>query len=451
LPSHAVEDGLASPGESIVSKRDLIRSVIDSLKQGQLDGAASLCRRSKEDVGYDLMNEVGRGELARPLATVFLQVKDFYKAAQVLESLDMKREAAENYEKAAAFDLAAELFANLGELALSAEMFERGGAYSRAAPLFEQAERWLDAARSHAKAEEHFLAGRAFARGGDEKKALECLQKVPPDDASYAEAVDILGPILERMGFPEIAIEKYQGLVAGQGMTRENVSAFYRIARGQEATDRLEEARQTYSKILEVDLGFEDVQQRYRALNEGRPARDAASPSPPAMGARPPVPGGLVVLDEDTSLLESSVLFQNLSFDERRGVLALAERRTFKAAEVLLRERSPLPGLGLLHHGSVGVGMKLGGKSIRLRRFGPGDHFGEMTVCGAKDSRVTAVAETGGDYLVVPGDRIRHLLDANPGLAVKMLRNLMAAMDVHLEQFSEVVRAVWLRGGPAGP
>ena len=164
-----------------------------------------------------------------------------------------------------------------------------------------------------------------------------------PDDASYAEAVDILGPILERMGFPEIAIEKYQGLVAGQGMTRENVSTFYRIARGQEATDRLEEARQTYSKILEVDLGFEDVQQRYRALKEGRPARDAASPSPPAMGARPPVPGGLVVLDEDTSLLESSVLFQNLSFDERRAFLALAERRPSRPADALLREGSPLP------------------------------------------------------------------------------------------------------------
>jgi tetratricopeptide (TPR) repeat protein len=446
MPVQTVKEGLASPMESVVSKEELIQSVLDALQQGQLDTAASLYGRSTEDIGYDLMNKAGRGDLARPLAAMFLQVKDFYKAAQVFDRLDMKKEAAQSFEKAGDYDSAAELYAGIGDLGTSAEMFERGGAYSRAAPLFEQAEKWLDAARNYAKGEEHFLAGRAFARGGDEKKALERLQKVRPGDDFYAEAVDLLGPILERMGFTELAIDTYRGIVAGKGVTPENVKVFYRIARMQESSGRIEEARQVYARILEMNMGYEDVQQRYQALKGGAQVQGSASPAPPAAAAKG-VPAALIVLDEDTSLFDTSVLFQDLTFDERRSFLALAEKRTFKAGEPLLREGSPLPGLALLHHGMVGVGMKLEGKSIKLKRFGPGEHFGEMTVCGVKNARITAIAETDGDYVIVPGDRVRLLLEGNPALAIKVLKNMMAAMDVHLDQFTEVVRAVWSRKG----
>ena len=64
MPFQTVEEGLASQQKSVVSKKDLIRGVINSLKQQQLDDAANMYRRSKEDIGYELMNFAGRGELA---------------------------------------------------------------------------------------------------------------------------------------------------------------------------------------------------------------------------------------------------------------------------------------------------------------------------------------------------------------------------------------------------
>jgi len=445
MPFQTVEEGLASPQESVVSKKDLIAGVIKSLRQQQLEDAANLYRRSKEDIGYELMNFAGSGELAEPLANVFLQAKDFYKAAQVFETLDRKKEAAQNYEKAGAFDSAAEWYANIGELALSAEMFERGGAHSRAAPLFEQSEKWLDAARNYAKADEHFLAGRAFAKGADKKRALECFQRVQQDDPSYPEAVDLLGPILEEMGFAELAIQKYKEIIGDQQVTPENAPVFYRVARLQESSHQLEEAKQMYSKILEMDLGYQDVPERYRALKEGKEARSAATPSPSVAGEQSGS-GGVAILNEDMGFFERSVLFQDLNFDEMRGFLAMADKKSFKAGDLILREGNPVPGLCLIHHGTMAVGMKLDGKDIGLRRFGPGDHFGEMTVHGEKRSRVTAVAETGGDYVVIPVDRMRAFLDRNPTLKAKLLKNMMAAMDVHLEQFKEVVQALWKRG-----
>lgn len=94
-----LEPGLSPEKQAVVTKKDLINGVMASLKDNQPDQAAKLYRRCKEDVGYELVNLVSRGPLAKPLAGVFLQAKDYYKAAQVFESLEMKKEAAENFAK----------------------------------------------------------------------------------------------------------------------------------------------------------------------------------------------------------------------------------------------------------------------------------------------------------------------------------------------------------------
>ena len=434
------QQGLASPHESVVSKADLIEGVLASLKQGQITDAAGLYRRSKEDIGYELMNVAMGGELAKSLAKIFLDVRDYYKAAQVFEKLDMKLEAAQNYEKAGAYGEAAELYASVGNMGNAAEMLERGGSYARAAPLFEQAGQWLDAGRNYAKAEESFLAGSAFLQGGDKNKALECLQKVQADDASYPQAATLLGPILEDMGFQELALQKYRDATQDEPIGPDNKSTYYRLARAYEANGQLEDAKQVYAKILESDLGYEDVQDRYRTLKEGK-----AQTSAPSIAETPKHPPSVVVLNEDRSLFEQSVLFRDLTFDEMRSLLEIAESRSFKSGELILREGQPFPGLVLVRQGEIAIGMNLGGKDIRLVTFGAGDHLGEMTVQGAKSSRVTAVATTDGDYIVVAADRIGPFLDRNPRLSAKLMKNLMAAMDVHLEQTKQVIKSLWKR------
>jgi hypothetical protein len=247
------------------------------------------------------------------------------------------------------------------------------------------------------------------------------------------------------MGVAELAIQKYKEIIGDQQVTPENAPVFYRVARLQESSHQLEEAKQMYSKILEMDLGYQDVQTRYRALKEGKEAPSAAPPSS-SVAREQGGSDGVAILNEDMSFFERSVLFQDLTFDEMRSFLATAEKKSFKARELILREGSPFPGLCLIRHGTMTVGMKLDGKDVGLRRFGPGDHFGEMIVHGEKRSRVTAVAETDGDYIVIPVDRMRAFLDRSPTLKSKLLKNMMAAMDVHLEQFKEVVQALWRRG-----
>ncbi len=449
-----LDEGLSPEKQAVVTKKELIDSLAVSLKQNEIDKAADLYRRCNEDVGYELMSLAAGGPLAKPLASVFLESKDYYKAAQVFDSLDLTKEAAENFEKAGAFELAADMYGRLGDIASSAEMFERGGSFSRAAPFFAQTGRWLDAGRNYEKAEEAFLAGEAFVKGEDKKKALECLQKVQSNDPSYVQSVALLGPLLEEMGFSELAMQKYQEVTQDGSITSENMEAFYGLATLYESSGQRENAKEIYTKILEKDLGYKDVQKRYAALKEPSGAavekKSSAPPQTPvqASGAEAELPK-VVVLDEDKSFLEENILFRNLTFDEIRSLLKLADTVTYKAGDLIFREAAELPGLGLIQKGYVDVGMRMEGKDIRIARFGPGEHFGEMTVLGPHKARVTVVAAAEGSYILIPRERIQAFLERNADLKAKFMKNVLMALDEHLLGAKEIIKAAWSRGKPA--
>jgi tetratricopeptide (TPR) repeat protein len=449
-----LDEGLSPEKQAVVTKKELIDSLAVSLKQNEIDKAADLYRRCNEDVGYELMSLAAGGPLAKPLASVFLEAKDYYKAAQIFDSLDLTKEAAENFEKAGAFELAADMYGRLGDIASSAEMFERGGSYSRAAPFFAQAGRWLDAGRNYEKAEEAFLAGQAFGKGGDKKKALECLQKVQTNDPSYVQSVALLGPLLEEMGFSELALQKYQEVTQDGSIAYENIEAFYSLAKAYESSGQREKAKEIYVKILEKDLGYKDVQQRYAALKEPSGAAVGEEPSAPPQTATPASdqraePAKVVVLDEDNSHLEKNVLLNGLTFDEIRDVLGLADKITYKAGDIIFREGDELPGLGLIQKGQVDVGMRMESKDIRIARFGPGEHFGEMTVLGPHKARVTVVAAAEGSYILIRREQIQAVLERNADLKAKFMRNVLMALDEHLLGAKEIIKAAWSRGKPA--
>ncbi len=445
-----LEPGLSPEKQAVVTKKDLINGVIASLKGNEPDKAANLYRRCKEDVGYELMNLVGRGQLAKPLADVFLQAKDYYKAAQVFESLEMKKEAAENFAKGGDFGSAADIYGQLGDVARCAEMFERGGSYGRAAPLFAQADQWPDAGRNYQLAEERFLAGEAFVRAGDKTAALECLQKVSTDDPSYPQSVSLLGPILDEMGFSELAIQKYEEITQNAAIDSENMGVFYGLAKLYESAGQADTAKGIYTQILEKDLTYKDVQERYRTLKEGGAATQnvspAATPSPAPVDAEVP---HLVHVEEDRSFFEENILFRDLTFDEIRAVLNLADRVDYKAGERIINENESLPGVIINQKGQLDIGMNMDGKDIRIARFEKGEHFAEMTVVGPQKAKVTVVAATDGSYILIPREKLQVFLESNVQLKGKILKNTLAALDAHLLGAKEIIKQLWSRGKSA--
>ena len=441
-----LEPRLSPEKQAVCTKKDLINGVMASLQGNEPDKAVNLYRRCKEDVGYELMNLVGRGPLAKPLADVFLQAKDYYKAAQVFESLEMKKEAAQNFAKGGDFGSAADMYGQLGDVASCAEMFERGGSYGRAAPLFAQAGRWPDAGRNYQLAEERFLAGEAFVRARDKQKALECLQKVSTDDPSYAQSVSLLGPILDEMGFSELAIQKYQEITQNAAIDSENMGVYYGLAKLYESTGQVDTAKGIYAQILEKDLTYKDVRQRYQSLKEG--GQEVASAPTPAPGGDAEVPH-LVHVEEDRSFFEENILFRDLTFDEIRSVLNLADRVDYKAGERIVHENGAFPGIIINQKGQLDIGMNMDGKDIRIARFEVGEHFGEMTVVGPQKAKVTVVAATDGSYILIPREKLQALLESNAQLKGKILKNTLAALDDHLLGAKEIIKQLWSRGKTA--
>lgn len=426
--------------EVLLSKKDVLGQIVSHLKASEVDLAVNLYRRCHEDVGYELMNLVGSSPLAENLTSLFTGAHDDYKAAQVFEKLGALEKAAGSFEQAEAYDLAAELYGRLGDFSKAAEMLERGGSYSRAAPLFAQSERWLDAGRCYEKANQVFEAGEAYVKANDPNKALASLQKVDAGHERYLEAVTLLGPLLEELDLSELASRKYQEALGESSVDSGNIAIFYSLGKLFESTGQFDEAKEIYSRVMENDVTYEDVQDRYRKLKGGGGSRQVRKSIDTESEY-----SQVVVLSEDQSFLEKCLLFRDLSLSETREVLQFAEKRTFDADELLHREGEPFEGVTLIQTGKIVISMMAEGKDVRVARFGPGSHFGEMSLLGTKNALISIYGAETGSYLFIETGRLKAHLDAYPKLQAKIMRNIIFSLDHDLLQVKEIIKTLYTR------
>lgn len=442
MPLDHVIRELSSKQEVSLTKKEFVDGLLDWLKQGAIAKAADAYLRVNEDVGYALLEAVGKGRLARPLAEMFLKARDLYKAGQVYETLGLINEAARTYEQAEVYPSAAEMYGQLGEMAKCAEMLERAGSYRQAGDFFARANAWENAGRNYEKSHEIFLAGRSYLQAGQERKALELLQKVGVKDLNYVEAVSLLGPVLTRMGFGELALQKYLQVTNQPGADQRILPIYYLMARLYEDLNRTPEALETYSKVLAFDLNYQDAQSRYLALKK----RGAVEKVPPdrLQGRQLEDPhSDVVILNEEASVLDKTSLFKHLSREEIRIVLALAQKIPFKEAEWIHREGMEARGILIFVKGKIAVSFNLNGQNVTVAHFGPGAHFGELSVLGPQKTHATLQAKNEGTYLLFPTDRLQALLARSPSLTVKVLRNIIEALDEHLAENREILKSMW--------
>jgi CRP-like cAMP-binding protein len=99
--------------------------------------------------------------------------------------------------------------------------------------------------------------------------------------------------------------------------------------------------------------------------------------------------------------------------------------RAFKAGEVIFRQGDPADGEAfLVHEGTVEVRKEIGGQELILRVLGKGDLLGEVALFGAAPHSATATATTTVTLLVLPADRLEEMVEANPKLAIALIRQL---------------------------
>ena len=103
--------------------------------------------------------------------------------------------------------------------------------------------------------------------------------------------------------------------------------------------------------------------------------------------------------------------------------------RTFNPGDVIFREGDDPKGEAfLVHIGKVEVRKVIGSEERLLRTLGKGELLGELGLFRSAPRSATAVAAEPVTLMVIPANRLDHMVRSNPALAVAIIKDLASRM-----------------------
>ena len=103
--------------------------------------------------------------------------------------------------------------------------------------------------------------------------------------------------------------------------------------------------------------------------------------------------------------------------------------RTFNPGDVIFREGDDAKGEAFfVHIGKVEIRKLVAGEDRLLRVIGKGDPLGELALFRNAPRSATAVAAEPVTLMVIPANRLDHMVRSNPALAVALIRDLSSRM-----------------------
>jgi tetratricopeptide (TPR) repeat protein len=277
-----------------------------ALKRGDGEKAVELFLKAKQtERAARVLAKLGRGEeSARVLAEYHRDRGEDEQAAEQYERAGELADAADLYRMLERHDRAGDCYERAGDPAQAAEMFRSAGDRVRAAENYERAGQWSEAAECFAlagdsareadllmKAGECLRAAQILRESGRDDDAIKALQQVDAGHRDFSLASALLGEIFGARGMHAVAIAKLRDAIAGADIDRENLRAYYCLAKVLEASGDGVEAARLYEKILACDFHYEDAEARLSALRASQPASpepiaETGSGSAPAAPAR---------------------------------------------------------------------------------------------------------------------------------------------------------------------
>jgi CRP-like cAMP-binding protein len=103
--------------------------------------------------------------------------------------------------------------------------------------------------------------------------------------------------------------------------------------------------------------------------------------------------------------------------------------RTFNSGDVIFREGDDAKGEAFfVHLGKVEIRKVMGGEERVLTVLKKGDPLGELALFRNAPRSATAVAVEPVTLMVIPANRLDHMVRSNPALAVALIRDLANRM-----------------------
>jgi CRP/FNR family transcriptional regulator, cyclic AMP receptor protein len=103
--------------------------------------------------------------------------------------------------------------------------------------------------------------------------------------------------------------------------------------------------------------------------------------------------------------------------------------KTFKPGELIFREGDEAKGEAfMVHEGKVEIRRQFGGEDRLLRVLGKGDLFGDLALFRNAPRSANAVAADAVTLILIPSNRLEHLVRSNPALAHALIKQLANRM-----------------------
>ncbi len=192
---------------------------------------------------------------------------DLLLAAEISMEAGSYAKAGELYAKACSFDEAGGMYLKAGDFLKAAEAFEQAGSFLAAAEAYQKAgQNDRKVAELYDKGGEHLRAGLLFMQLDLIDNALVVLQKIGPESPDYRPASVPIGRIFGQKGMTHLAIEKFNKVINNEPVNKANLEPYYYLALYYELSEKVDDARTIFNKILAEDYHFMDVSQRVSRL-----------------------------------------------------------------------------------------------------------------------------------------------------------------------------------------
>ena len=113
--------------------------------------------------------------------------------------------------------------------------------------------------------------------------------------------------------------------------------------------------------------------------------------------------------------------------------------RTFEPGAVIFREGDDAKGEAfMVHVGRVEIRKKIGGEERLLNTLAKGELLGHIALFRNAPRSATAIAAEPVTLMVIPANRLDHLVRANPALALALIRDLARMMLAAEDRLREV-------------
>tara|TARA_Y100000310_G_scaffold70745_1_gene66487 strand:+ start:217 stop:867 length:651 start_codon:yes stop_codon:yes gene_type:complete len=134
--------------------------------------------------------------------------------------------------------------------------------------------------------------------------------------------------------------------------------------------------------------------------------------------------------DKNTELYET--LFKDMTPVEYLKVSKIAEWKTFKSGEVIIKQGMPVKDLHLIYNGTVDVAVK----KKKVAELKDGQFVGEMSFLTEKPATATCIVKHDSEILVWRQREFKELLKRNPSLYYS-IQSLLSAQLVKISSSGE--------------